>query len=155
MMLCLGDVGEHDIADTLRVYLVNEDDNIRHECLARLDDESRYRFVMRYPEGFECQEWIENIISHNATISDAVGDDAGWARGVQYECECGDDDEDASDDIAEDEGDCGDGECDDTDRPVPVGFLLDIEVFGCSPGNERIHARIISSYEGAGQLSNL
>lgn len=49
-MFSLRDVSEHNLAHAFRIDLFDENDDERHEHLARFYDDARDSFVMRYPE---------------------------------------------------------------------------------------------------------
>ena len=83
MMLGLGDVAEHDLADFFRVDFIDEDDDERHEELARLQDDLGGEFVVRYPERIERKEREQSVVDDEPAVIDLVIDDTRWVSGMQ------------------------------------------------------------------------
>lgn len=133
VVLGLGDVAEHHFTDFFRVHLIDEDHDEWHEKLARLKDDLRRKFVVRYPEGVEREERVESVVDDDAAVVDFVVDDARWPRCMEDQGDGRDQHEDAGDGITEDEGDSRQGQGDDAYGPVPVGSLFHMKVLRCVP----------------------
>ena len=104
---------------------------------------------MGYPERFERQERIEDVVDDEPTVIHRAVDALGRMGCMDDERHGGHHDEYAGDDLAEDEADGGDGESDDADGPVPIRPLFDIEMSGRGPGDESFgsHDAILSLKE--------
>ena len=155
MMLGLGDVFEHDFTDRFRVGLFDEKDDIRHEELARLDDDLRREFIVRDPERIEREERVERVVDDDAAIVDLVVEDAGRAGSVQHQGDRGYDHEYTGDEVAEYECDSGERERNQSDRPIPVRSLLDIYMLGCIPGDECFGSHTVYSIALSEDLQKL
>lgn len=133
MMLGFGDVAQHHFADFFRVNFVDEYHDEWHEQLARLKDDLRRKFVMRYPEGIKREEGVEAVVDDDAAVIDFMVDDARRVGGMENQRGGGYQYEYAGDRIAEYEGDGSQSQGDDADRPVPVGSFFHVEVLRCVP----------------------